>query len=129
MTKRECLLSSVFVGAPLVLAGRELSLPFGRMQALQVLDNIIFANDSKREQSEMQAVYECAWIMFLEKPDLLKVMAATDEENAKSFLAFAIEHEDELGDIKEGIINRLQALKAAMFAPDPPGKEDARHAS
>ena len=129
MTKRECLLSAVFVGPPLKLGDKELTLPFGRFEILKMIDNVVFGTNSKRKQTEIGAIYECAWIMSLSKSEMIDLMASDEEARTAALARFCIEHEDELPDIKHGIVARLEALKAAMIESDTPGKEDARHAS
>jgi hypothetical protein len=129
MTKRECLLSAAWTGLPLTLAGRELSLPFGRFEILRLWDNIIFGTNSKRDQSEIAAVYECAWVMFMTRDELAAVQSMTPDDFRKAFADWCLDHEDELPAVKEGIAGRLEQLKAAMVESVTPGKEDARHAS
>jgi hypothetical protein len=129
MTKRECLLSAAWTGSPLTLAGRELSLPFGRFEILRLWDNVIFGSNSKRDQTEIGAVYECAWVMFMTREELAKVQAMPPEEFRKAFADWCLDHEDELPSVKEGIAGRLEQLQAAMVESVTPGKEDARRAS
>ena len=129
MTKRECLLSAAWTGSPLTLAGRELTLPFGRFEILRLWDNIIFGTASKRDQSEIAAVYECAWVMFMTRDELMEVQRMTPEDFRKAFAAWCLAHEEELPSVKDGIAERLEQLKAAMVESVAPGKEDARHAS
>jgi hypothetical protein len=112
-----------------MLAGRELSLPFGRFEILRLWDNIIFGTNSKRDQSEIAAVYECAWVMFMTRQELTAVQAMTPDDFRKAFADWCLDHEDDLPAVKDGIAGRLEQLKAAMVESVAPGKEDARHAS
>ena len=129
MTKRECLLSAVWTGPPLMLAGKELRLPFGRFELLRRWQNIIFSTGSTRDQSETAAVHEFAWLMAMDKSQLAEAVSKTRDELESRFIEFCTTHEDELPEIISGVIERLEQLKAAMVESDAPGKEDARHAS
>jgi hypothetical protein len=129
MTKRECLLSAVWTGPPLKLDGQELRLPFGRFELLRRWGNIIFSTGSEREQSETAAVHECAWIMAMSKESMIEALSKARDELDPDFVKFCATYEDELPEIIEGVIERLQQLKAAMVESVAPGKGDARHAS
>jgi hypothetical protein len=92
-------------------------------------DNIIFGTNSKRDQSEIAAVYECAWVMFMTREELANVQSMPPEDFRKAFADWCLDHEDDLPAVKDGIAGRLGQLKAAMVESVAPGKEDARHAS
>ena len=112
-----------------MLSGRELTLPFGRFEILRLWDNIIFGTNSKRDQSEIAAVYECAWVMFMTREEIAAVQSMQQEDFRKAFAGWCLDHEEELPSVKDGIAERLEQLKAAMVGSVTPGKEDARHAS
>jgi hypothetical protein len=122
MNKRECLLSKSWTGEPLTLGDRELVLSAGRFELLRYWKNAIMA-ESATDQTEIGALHEIAWVMWMTGPEVKAAKRMTLEKRREAVLDFALDNEDELTGIEDGIKDRLMAIKAATVEAESPGKE------
>lgn len=128
MNKRECLLSRAWTGAELTLGGRELALASGRFELLRYWKNAIMG-EGGGDQSEVGAMHEVAWAMYLTKDEIKASKRMSDAERREAVLDFALEFEDELAGISDGIKDRLLSIKAAAVESELPGKAEPALAS
>lgn len=122
MNKRECLLSRAWTGEPLIVGGRELALSAGRYELLRYWKNAIMA-ETVTDQTEVGALHEIAWVMWMTKDEVKAAKRMTLEKRREAVLDFALDHEEDLLSIEDGIKDRLLSIKAASVEAETPGKE------
>jgi hypothetical protein len=122
MNKRECLLSRAWTGPELVLDGRALALSTGRYELLRYWKNSIMA-EIENEQTQVGALHEIAWVMWLTKDEIKAAQRMTTEKRREAVVNFALDYEDELAEIQDGIMERFRSIQAATVESDSPGKE------
>lgn len=110
-----------------MLGDRELVLSAGRFELLRFWKNAIMA-ESANDQTEIGALHEIAWVMWLTGAEVKAAKRMTLGERREAVLDFALEHEDELSGIENGIKDRLMSIRAATVEAETPGKEPV-HAS
>ena len=125
--KRDDLLSTAWTGKPLELGGRELRLSAGRHGLLDYWKNSQYHEDSN--QTKPAGLGEMVMVCYVTKEELREIQRMTDKEREKAVVDFMLEWEDELPEIAEGIVARMEAIKAAIVESESPGKGDAAHVS
>lgn len=150
MNTRNLMLAEAYIGAPLTLGGRELCLSIGRYSLLEYWKNPFFYTArNKRPQkindvtsaptghgsfpdlpcergiSEVAAMGELIMTCWASKETLADMRRATPEARADLVLEFMLTYEDELGDVAQGIMDRMKSIEAAGVVSIEPGKQEA----
>lgn len=128
--KRECLLSTSYVGAPMTLRGTELVYSALVNEVVRELGSPLFCGDGDGTRTHYQGMCEGILVMYLmargEIAGLNELRSMTSEQRNKAVLDFALENEDEIAGLKPAILARLEALAAAAVESEEVGKPRAR---
>ncbi len=125
MNTRNLLLAEAYIGAPLTLGGRELCLSIGRYSLLEYWGNPLFSRGKKSGISEVAAMGELVMTCWASKETLADMRRATPEARADLVLEFMLSYESELGDVAQGIMDRMKSIEAAGVVSIEPGKQEA----
>lgn len=105
-----------------MLDGREMILSIGRYSLLEYWHNPLFDRSNPAPITETQAMGELMLVMHATKDELQELQRMPPEKRRDSVLAFMLAHDDEIGELAEGIQERLKSTEAAAVEIDDLGK-------
>lgn len=124
--KRDCLLSKAYSGPPMILAGVTLFYSPLANEILRELNTAFFMGDGTGDQTMHHGVCEGVFVMFLiassDFKRLDEIRKMDRKERHALVLSFMIEHADEMDELRDQVIERVEASIAASVESEVVGK-------
>lgn len=122
--KRECLLSRHYTGEPMTLHGKPIFYSALVNELMREFKVAVFHGAD--DQTDHSAFTECIMVMSLIADNNLsriaELRAMPREQRHSEVLTFALEHDEEVEQLKPIILDRLEQAKAAIVESEAGGK-------